>query len=94
MTHVQYIGQYIEHIAAGCLAVFPAVSEHTVQNSKNQKKIDKIFKIKKKTRWQKFKMADIVMDYTKKNVWMPPVHPQHKESMLCQTKGHHMPPYV
>ena len=24
-------------------------------------------------------------------VWMPPVHTQHKESMLCHTKGVHMP---
>ena len=35
-------------------------------------------------------MADIVQDYTKmcpSYVWMPPVHTQHKESMLCQTKG-------
>ena len=31
-------------------------------------------------------MADIVMDYTK-NVWMPPLHTEHKECMLCQTKG-------
>ena len=31
-------------------------------------------------------MADIVQDY-KKNVWMPPLHTEHKESMLYQTKG-------
>ena len=46
----------------------------------------------KKTRWQKFKIADIVEEYTKTNgmplyVWMLPVHTQHKESMLCHTKG-------
>ena len=54
-------------------------------------------------------MVDIVQDYAKTvppHVWMPPVHTQHKESMLCQTKGHPyfpmnlmplyvwMPPYV
>ena len=36
-------------------------------------------------------MADIVQDCTKKvfppYVWIPPVYTQHKESMLCQTKG-------
>ena len=29
------------------------------------------------------------------DVWMPPVHTQHKERILCQTKGGvHMPPYM
>ena len=29
------------------------------------------------------------------DVWVPPVHTQHKESMLCQTKGDvHMRPYI
>ena len=57
--------------------------------------MDKIFKIKKKqdgrnSGWWKFKMTDIVQDSTKNvvppYVWMPSVHTQHKESMLCQTK--------
>ena len=28
------------------------------------------------------------------DVWMAPVHTQHKESMLCLTRGVHMPPYI
>ena len=46
------------------------------------------------SRWQQFKMADIVQDCTKKvlhpHMFRCPlyiVHTQHKESMLCQTKG-------
>ena len=55
----QNIGQYIRHCIAGCSY------QHTVQNSKEySEKMDKIFKIKKKTWWWKFKMADIVQDYT------------------------------
>ena len=27
-------------------------------------------------------------------IWMPPVHTQHKESMLCQTKGVSICPYI
>ena len=54
--------------------------------------MDKIFKIKwiKYLKLKKNKMVDIVKDYTKKctpYVWMPAVHTQQKESMLCQTKG-------
>ena len=57
----QNIGQYNEHITAGCSyqhTSFPTVLRvHIVQNSKEYfEKMDKIFKIKK---W-KFKMADIV----------------------------------
>ena len=51
---------------------------HTVQNSKEWINYLKL---------KKNKMAHIVQDYTKKNVWMPPVPTQNKESMLCQTKG-------
>ena len=32
--------------------------------------MDKVFKIKKKTRWQKFQMVDIIEDYTKN---VPPI---------------------
>ena len=28
------------------------------------------------------------------DVWIPPVHTQHKESMLCQARGIHMHPYI
>ena len=28
------------------------------------------------------------------DVWMPPVQTQHKESLLCQTRGVHMHPYI
>ena len=64
-----YIGQYIGHIAAGCLAMFPAVSEHTEKTQSNKRKWIKYLKLKKKqdvrnSKWQKFKMADIVRDYT------------------------------
>ena len=30
----------------------------------------------------------------KKNVWMPPLHTEHKESMLCQTKGVSIYPHI
>ena len=70
--------------------MFPAVSEHTVQNSKQQKKTDKIFKIKKKKekRWQKFKMADIVMDYTKK-FGCPLYTCNTKEACFVRLRGPH-----
>ena len=55
--------------------MFPAVSEHTVKNSickikKNKMaEIQKYLKLKKK--WWKFKMVDIVQDYTKKMFGCP-----------------------
>ena len=81
----QNIGQYSGHLTAGCSY------QHTLQNSKEYfEKWIKIFKNKKN------KMAEIQDGrynsglYNKMcppYVWMPSVHIQHKESMLCQTKG-------
>ena len=41
--------------------------------------MDKVFKIKKKKKMAEIQDSRYSQDYTKKkNVWMPPVHPQHK----------------
>ena len=82
----QNTGQYIRHLTAGCFY------QHTVQNSKEYfKKWIKYLKLKKN------KMVEIQDGrynsglYKKvlcpPYVWMPSVHTQYKESMLCQIKG-------
>ena len=47
--------------------------------------MDKIIKIKKKD--GRIQDGRCSSGLYQKNVWMPPVHTEHKESMLCQTKG-------
>ena len=91
----QNIGQYIKHITAGCS--YQHTSFPIVQNSKGYfEKWIKYVKLKKKTRKQKFKMADTVQDYKKNGVppyvWMSPVHTQHKESI--RLRGCPYAPYI
>ena len=53
--------------------------------------MDKIFKIKKKKMVEiqdgRYSLGLYKRRFCPTYVWMPPVHTQHKESMLCQTKG-------
>ena len=62
------------------------LSTHSAKLKEIFWKMYKIIKIKKKTRWQiYFRIIQKMLCPT--YVWMPPVHKQHKESMLCQTNG-------